>query len=655
MRRMLVIAGGLLLACALAPSGGEAAPPAAAVPAPPVATTHGLVIPAGHPRIWYDAGRLARARSWARRNLSAPSRNDPLGQALRGLLLDDTASCRAAIDWALASARTIRMSGVSCDACRWSGEAMVLTYDWCHRHLSPDERQAFIGATNAWVDHWRQQQWGGVPMNHNNYYWGYLRNELLWAIASYEDNVAMAERLLDDVFAVRLAGDFYPSARSRMRGGVGVEGSQYGPYVGYYATVPLVTASLLGRDLFAETGWWREAVYALLYATTPAPTAQAGVSPAGHVLFPFSDDEQWLGVSLRTTAGAPVKANFMAAAAMHWHDQPVGQLARHWLETTQARPDAFVRSVDPGGRALDPVQLPLDYFAAGPRYLWARTGWDPSATAVMLQLGEGPGSGHQHVDWGTWQIWRKGRFLSRESVGYGEKIAGYRGEGSISSSAAHAHNGLLIDGDGLRGDPWTPGRTVLRRLESRPGYAYAAVDLTPTATHPQVAHVEREFVFVRSPATLVVLDRIETRKASAVKTFLAHCEGAPRLAGAVATCPAGDQALTLTALSPGATLRSVVEGGKVGQHRIEVDTAPGTALSHMVTVLQLHDAGAPPPPPVLREDGGSLAVELERGVRLSFAKGARSSGGTIAFDGAPAPLRADVQAMEVGDAGPIWR
>jgi len=196
---------------------------------------------------------------------------------------------------------------------------------------------------------------------------------------------------------------------------------------------------------------------------------------------------------------------------------------------------------------------------------------------------------------------------------------------------------------------------VVRRLESRATHAYAAVDLTPTVAHPQVLHVEREFVFVRELETLVVLDRIETRQASAVKTFLAHCETEPRLAPGGATCAGGGQALTLTTLVPSQPpYRVVPEGGRVGQYRIEVD-APGGPLSHILTVLRAHDVRKPVPAPALSEDARSLTVELERGLRLSFAKGRQSAGGSLTAAGVTAPLRADVQAIEVTDAGPAWR
>jgi hypothetical protein len=617
--------------------------------------THGLTIPPAHPRLWFDAARLERARAWFRRAPFTPDRDDPLGLALRGLLADDRPRCRAALEWALAESKAMRREGTACDGCRWSGEAIIAAYDWCHAALTPAELAEFVAATNAWIEHWRTQPWGAPPMHDSNYYWGYLRNELLWAIASRDENgPAAMTPLLDDVFTRRLAADFGPASRTDGRGGVGREGSQYGAYVTGYVTMPFVTAGLLGRGLLDETPFWREAVYAYVYATNPAGGGR------GATLFPFNDDEQWLERDLTSPATAGARANFMAATAMHWSGVAVGRHAREWLALTRAPVAHFVRSVDPGGAAEPFDRLPLDYYAAGPGYLFGRSAWGPSGTAFMLQLGESGGSGHSHVDWGTWQLWRGGQYLSRETVAYGEEVAGAAGRGTISAGLAPGHNALLFGDAGLSATPWVSGAAVVRRLESRPEYAYADVDLTATAAgkrgNPAVAHAEREFVFVRRLETLVVLDRLESRDPATPRTFLAHCETRPIPTERGAICTVGKQALVLTTLAPGAAaIRVVEEGGKVGQYRIEVETSPGTARSSILTILQAKDAAAPALHPSIAEDERTYTVTLDRETRVSFVKGRSSSSGGLEIGGRRLPFTDAVQEMTVSDSGPAWR
>lgn len=664
--RRATIACVAFLGCAAGPAAPEGAR-AAGAPAPsvkptaaPVATTHGLTIPAAHPRLWFGPERLPQAEAWHRRSSLHPRRDDRIGSLAKALLARDRGRCREAVAWALGASRAMRVDGAACDDCRWSGEAIVLAYDWCHDAMTPEERRTFVAETNRWIEHWRVQPWGGPKMPENNYFWGNVRNQLGWAITSYEENREVAEVLLDDVFETRLANAFYPAASSGpMKGGIGREGSQYGLYVNSYATIPLVTSWSLGRDLFAETEFWKEAAVALVYSVPPAPTTGAAPGQAkrmGFTMFPYSDDERWLnGSQLDRSAG-----DFMTAVAIRYGDAPLGQYARQWLEMTGTERSPHVLAIDPGGKKRPLSELPLDYWGAGAKFLYGRSAWSPAATAFFLQLGEGPGGGHAHVDWGTWQIWRGGRFLSRESVSYGEQIAGYGGAGTAPASLALAHNSLLVNGLGLRSEPWANPATVVRQLESRPSFVHVVVDLSPTARarrgNPDVEAVEREFVFLRKLETLVVLDRLRSRGTNDVKTFVAHCETEPVVGPRASTCLNGDQALVMTTLVPAAATHRVVrEGGKVGQHRIEVDTRPGSEESYILTVLQAKPAAAANLSPSVTDQGGAFVVKLDAETSVTFQKGMAATKGALTEAGKTTPFLEGVQTVTVGNDGPAWK
>ena len=96
--------------------------------------------------------------------------------------------------------------------------------------------------------------------------------------------------------------------------------------------------------------------------------------------------------------------------------------------------------------------LPLDFYAAGPRYFYGRNAWGANSTAFQLQLGDAAEStiGHQHGDYGTFQIWRAGRFVSHETAGYSgdpsTEVVGYAGAGSVDSATGIAHNTVLVNG-----------------------------------------------------------------------------------------------------------------------------------------------------------------------------------------------------------------
>jgi hypothetical protein len=345
----------------------------------------------------------------------------------------------------------------------------------------------------------------------------------------------------------------------------------------------------------------------------------------------------------------------MAAAAMRWSTFNVGGHARQWLTMTGARPDYFVQSVDPGGTAVPFTNLPLDYYASGSRYLWGRNLWGPSSTAFFLQLGDRKTSllGHSHVDWGTWQIWRNGRFLSRETVGYADSIVGYGGSGSVGTDMAIAHNSVLVNGAGPSSSPWSSGKAVVRRLESQPGYSYADVDLTPASS--KFVHLEREFVFVRALETMVIFDRIQSSAPGDVKTFVAHCETNPAASTPSATCTNGTQALVMTTLLPASPTYRVVNEGTGKQYRIEVDTAPGTAQSYILTVLQAKDAAAGSLSPSVTDNGSSYTLTLDPSNSITFVNGMTSSGGSITTGGGTSNFRSDVQPMTVTDDGPAWQ
>ena len=74
------------------------------------------------------------------------------------------------------------------------------------------------------------------------------------------------------------------------------------------------------------------------------------------------------------------------------------------------------------------------------------------------------GVGHNHLDAGTFQLWRKGRFVTRETVGYAQLIAGYADSAPRDCRDTVGHNGLLYDGRGSI--DWRPGRKrSVHRLE----------------------------------------------------------------------------------------------------------------------------------------------------------------------------------------------
>ena len=290
---------------------------------------HGLDIPTGHPRLWLTPDRLAQARSWYTTHPFTPSTSDPWGNALSYQLSGNLTHAQRAVDMLMAfRVPAGQLTGVASDVYRWDDWVPVV-YDWCHDRMTPAQRAEFTARYNGYTTTLLAKDWGGPGMVNSNYYWGYWRNELNWGIASYGEN-PLADGYLQDALVTRWQNDFVPWAAGPGAGGVQAEGSDYGKVMLSYPVVPMVSAGLLGRDMFAETNFYTEAAYATIYSTTPGPVANES-GGSYHQLFAFNDQEPAF-----EQAASGYYANFMTALAGHLGSSPLSGYARQWMAMTGA-------------------------------------------------------------------------------------------------------------------------------------------------------------------------------------------------------------------------------------------------------------------------------------------------------------------------------
>lgn len=633
------------------------------------ATTNGITIPAAHPRIWWTADRIARARTWYQSNPFTPRPDDPMANATRCVLTGEATYCQVAVNYAMnqlcsnaACNSTDPNYGVAADDARWEGENVITVFDWCYAYFTPTQRATLISRWNTYFANIRLRSWGGPTMYHSNYNWGYMRNEILWGIATWGENTEAGTNLQYGL-QTRWTNTLAPYFTGPGRGGLFQEGSAYGSAIGEYSTVPFGTAALLGRDLYRETNFFREAVIYMAHATLPAPTYNRNNGGSDWEIFPFADDERFFD------GGMPARGNygtFMVAMADYFRDSAIGGIARRWVNMVNPTRPVHLRAIDRGGAEQPFASLPLDYVTIGGRFAYGRNDWSAGATVFNLQLDHTDDDGHKHNDAGSWQLWRAGRWLSRETTGYAQDIVGYGGA-AVDANNAAAHNTLLVGGRGPAAG-YIQGPSNVFRLESQPSHFFAAVDLTPAyrATHPvldnpAVAHLEREFVFVRSLETLVVFDRIETTTAAPVKTFLARFETNPTVdvAGRVVTAVNGPQAVCITTLVPAApTYRPIVnEGGSIGQFRLEVETS-GATQSYFLNVVQAKGATDANVLASVTENSSTYVLTLthpSRGsVVIALQKGRVSTGGTITVGGQLLALTSSVGSAVVSESGVSW-
>jgi hypothetical protein len=675
----------------------------------PLAGAASLDLPATHPRLWYgDAARLAQARSYFQTTPFAPSGSDPtrLNQqrALRGLMTQNDADC----DQAAAYLATWVVSGNFRDALRQQGDALIQIYDWCHHRLTPPQIATLVTRWNGYLDADNGDDFANQGAEANNYFWGRVANNLAWGIASHGDN-PRAQEYIDNALDLRLDTWFSGWYEDFGRGGVFAEGGDYGSVMLSYPVIPFTSAADFGYDPYLRTPFFREAIYALAYGTTPGATGITGEFSGGHLLFPFNDDESFRNggvINARTYLGD--FARFMGA-----RDSGSGN-ARHmraWLADTDAGTQWLFDALGGSGDPADLATLPLDYFAPGAQVMDMRNRHDAEAMQVHLQLGTPGGIEHRHRDAGSFQIWRQGRWLSRESVGYAEALTGFGGNGEVDTEHHLAHNGLQFQGRTTarwvgsgpqvippgqdRGDQ-PDGLPAVVRLQHHPDFGFVAADYQDAYRNTNGRRVDwpyadralREFLFVRPLQVLVILDRmrasgdsllafygtadwneradplaVRVAAAQVVRTFVMHFETAPVAGVDSVTATIGDQAVDLRTLLPAAPAYRVVNEDAAGdpaagQFRLELDSS-GSVENYFLHVVTGRDVGEATVGAVLSDLGDRWSIALSHPTRGSatvvLMKGMDSVGGSVAIGNRPAaPLYPGVQRITVTSDGPMW-
>jgi len=622
----------------------------------------GLFIPTTHPRIWFNQANLQQARNWYTTHPFTPTSTGDerfyLQLGAHYLMTGTVSDCTTVINNALAQTYTdAQLQTAGPDGPRQNGDAVIVAaFDWCNNQLTAAQQSTLLTNWNHYISVLDAShglgQWGGPDMQFSNYNWGYIRNNTTWGIAINDQDQVNSKAWLDNGLATRWTGNFVPLTNTAgPKGGLGgmpQEGSEYGPYLGWYSIFPFVTANQMGRDVYNENNFFLSFIYWLIYDTPLAKSETKNWQPIS-----WADDEQWVnGNELLRGNYYP---DFMTSMANYYTGTNVSQYARQWLAMTGATANQWVAALDNGGPSASFSALPLDYFAPGYQQMFGRSVWNAANAHYMWQLGAPKGVGHNHHDWGSFQIWKNGTWLSRESVGYAQSVAGFGGSGSQSVTTAYPHNSILFGGSETTAGS---GNISVSRLESQLTYAYAATDLGLTSPQGWV----RELIFVRDLETTVILDRLNTNNATTSTTFLLHAETNPTLEDTQhITITNGAEALRMTMLQPSAPSFGVVTEGGPGQFRIEATNSnPGNVLSYFLTVLQAKDVGASNISPSVVDSvpadptSGTFTVTLDANHSMVFNKGATSSGGTITINSTLVNLRGNVAPIAVSTSGVVW-
>jgi hypothetical protein len=686
-------------------------------------TIYGLSIPAGHPRLFWTASRITTAQAWVASTgyagLNTPfSRGalDDQDMAFTCFVMNVAGACAQVITDAT-NFTTTCSSGAGCDNMRREGEWITgMVRDWlapgCGKAqcLTPAQASTIDTNWSAWQANQDNatQTWGNVGMPASNYFAGQFRNDFDFGIASYNDN-ANAHANLQYGIQNRWNDllNFVSPTGTGKNGATGYAlhnqegGGEYGRYsLGYYA-FPLASSAILGRDLWTETTAFKSGVLQTIYNTMPTTTTSRNMTD----MFTWGDDELWVsgaGCGYQSHNGpdghggcgasSQYYGDFMQAAANEFPGIAVGKLARQWISTVNPAIGPIHKSVDPGGSSQAYSTLPLDYYSSGAQYMYSRSDWTTNATSMLWQMGithgtnmgttQSWGGGHGHWDAGTFQVFRKGVNIVRETPGYSEFVAGYNGVGTSDTFAGFAHNVPVIGGQAsINVQGCSDGPGVVKRLETQPNYSFAVTDLTlvyqnnqcdsghPTRQNPHVVSAVRELIYFRGINVLMIVDRLQSDASTTGTTFVSHCETNPTVASATIACIDGTQEAFYTALVPAAPRIVVVAENANGanaanwQYRIEANnSSPGNVVSYNIYTIQLGDAaGFSALTPAVADStpgnpsSGTFTITLDPNNILVINKGITSSGGAITAAGSTKALATAVQSMTITDSGPVWQ
>jgi hypothetical protein len=248
------------------------------------------------------------------------------------------------------------------------------------------------------------------------------------------------------------------------------------------------------------------------------------------------------------------------------------------------------------------------YFDSGMDVLYHRTSWSSDASFLMMRAGW-DGVDHSRGDIGHFQLFRRGRWITHEAIGY---------DGPAATGAGHNVPLLALTDADPQGDQFhlEPAGALsgTRRLSSCRVYSYLAADLTGayTSFHSDSRlwdQVERQLVWLKdadedADDVIVVWDRTVPAAATsstAVRAVQIHLDEAPAVTGTTVSAILGDQRLDVTALLPADAVVTVAtpdgppDGfpAEVYTHRVMVTPADPSQCDGFLTVLRAADSTAP--------------------------------------------------------------
>jgi hypothetical protein len=613
-----------------------------------------------HPRIFIKANRerlaadLAANTPEAMRFKTVVDRwvdgNDEWGfeawnAALIGQLTGDPKYCKAAIAAidaqvkdAEAAFRAGREPAVADDSYLGIGDAvgdLALVYDWCS-DVPSDRRAAWLSYAyqavwNVWHPDdafWGRSNhpWSGWSIDNpsNNYHYSFLRATMLLGLAS-EGELDGVDDLMTDFRQTHLEQSVFPTLNADVVGGGSREGTGYGVSMRRLFELYDVWEATTGEKVATKTGHTRASMLAMMHQIVPTldhvPPTGDHSRDAKAELFDYHRNYLQTLISLFPSDPLAGRAKAMLAASS------LPEMENRFM---------FVYDFLYPNRDVAPTELAglgTAYHAPGIGQLYARSGWDKSATWVNLIAGPYTES-HAHQDQGSIMIYKDSWLVYDANV---DSKSGLH-------QALDAHSLVRIVDGGKTVEQRANTISKLVALHRGSGWLHAAADITPAYKgNAAVQKVERELVFIE-PDTVVVYDRVTT-KAGGQQVWQLAAPVSPQVSGARATIAgAGGRTLTVQRLQPAQTTSSVTDlksaggGDFSGGFRLDT-TMPGGDQRYLHALW----AGNAVSSATAETEGVTLQLAGGHTATVRFQRDA--VGGSLTLDGSTTQLASGVDQL----------
>jgi hypothetical protein len=511
---------------------------------------------------------------------------------------------------------------------------VALVYDWCFDSVTADQKTRWISYMNQTLFnlwHHTEAKWGPTAMPWlgwsvndplNNYYYSFLRATMLVGLATKGED-PKGDEWIAQFRDAKVLGQLVPAFEKQLRGGGSLEGSAYGVSMRGLWNLYDMWFSTTGEKLQAKTKHARQSLRSFMHHVLPTADriAPTGDQPRDMKAMFFDYQRQYLQELIQLYPHDP-----MAARAK--------TLLAGTTLPTMARPELLVYdflydNADVEAKPLEDAGT--RYYASGIGQLYARSGWDRSATWVNFSAGPYR-EDHAHQDQGSLLIYKDGW------LGYDGVIDS--SNGIIQETGSHSLVRLNRGGTPIKQKFLTESQ--MAAVHAGPGWTYAAADVTGAyGGDPGISKVQREIVFLE-PNTVVVYDRVVTT-ADTTQVWQLATPVAPAISGATATINAA-HTLRVDRLVPAAATSSAYNLASTSAYRAgyRLDTAQPGGDRRYLHVLSIDGSTAS----ATASGDSGVSIQLANGQAANIAFNRDSIGATLTYAGTTTTLDASVDALQ---------